>query len=247
MDADLQKILDRTKLAMDARQQSTSEISGTTTVMGGTEVSEKKIPTDIVNWSKKIGNLEYCGIYKRYQNVTFDAIERRGIKDDSINRNYLKVKKYASELEDNIKRGYGLILAGGYGTMKTTMAVAVLRQWLDSEHYGLLVPMCSMMDNLFTMRSLNREEWAKYEARLRSTPLLVLDDLGSEGTDQSWILAKVDSIITERYNKMLPVIVTTNLSKDELQDTYSARIIDRLRNTSRYISFDAESQRRHLN
>lgn len=215
--------------------------------MGGTEVSEKKIPTDIVNWSKKIGNLEYFGIYKRYQNVTFDAIERRGIKDDSINQNYLKVKEYASELEDNIKRGYGLILAGGYGTMKTTMAVAVLRQWLDSKHYGLLVPMCSMMDNLFTMRSLNREEWAKYEARLRSTPLLVLDDLGSEGTDQSWILAKVDSIITERYNKMLPVIVTTNLSKDELQDTYSARIIDRLRNTSRYISFDAESQRRHLN
>lgn len=203
-------------------------------------------PVDVAEKEKAMANLAYVGIYKRYQNVTFGAIERRGITDESIRQNYLKVKEYAALLESNIQKGYGLILAGGYGTMKTTMAVAILRQWLDSGHYGLLVPMCSLIDNLFTMRSLNREEWAKYEARLRSTPLLILDDLGSEGTDQSWILAKVDSIITERYNKMLPVIVTTNLSKGELQNTYSARIIDRLRNTSKYIAFDAESQRRHI-
>jgi DNA replication protein DnaC len=128
--------------------------------------------------------------------------------------------------------------------MKTTMAVAILRKWLDTEHHGLLVPMCSVIDNLFTLRTTNREEWAKYEYRLRSTPLLILDDLGGEETDKSWVLAKVDSIITERYNKMLSTIITTNLTQKELAGTYSGRIMDRLRNTSKYLGFNEKSQRR---
>lgn len=191
--------------------------------------------------------LENAGIMKRYQNVTFENIERRGLPDNAnIRKNYAAVKDYAKNLDSNMKNGYGLILAGGYGTMKTTMAVAVLQELISQGRSGLMIPMCSLMDNLYTMRSLNREEWARYEMRIRSTPLLIIDDLGSENTDQSWVLAKVDSIITERYNKMLPVIMTTNLNKEELNGTYSGRIMDRLRNTSKYIAFYAESQRRHI-
>ena len=137
-------------------------------------------------------------------------------------------------------------MAGGYGTMKTTIAVAILRDWLDKGHGGLIVPMCSLMDNLFTMRTLNRQEWASYEERIRKTSLLILDDLGGEDTDQKWVLGKVDSIITERYNKMLPTIVTTNLSSEELAGTYSARVIDRLQNTADLLMFTPGSQRRHL-
>lgn len=58
------------------------------------------------------------------------------------------------------------------------------------------------------------------------------------------MLSKVDSIITERYNKMLPIIVTTNLSKEELAGTYSGRIMDRLRNTSQCLIFSGASQRK---
>jgi DNA replication protein DnaC len=192
--------------------------------------------------------LERAGIMKRYRNVTFESIEKRGLPDnEEIRRNYAVVKEYATRnLEWNYEHGFGLILAGNYGTMKTTMAVAVLREWMNGGHNGMLVPMCSLIDNLYTMRSLNREEWAKYEMRIRSTPLLVIDDLGGESTDQSWVLAKVDSIITERYNKMLPIIVTTNLSKEELTGTYSGRVMDRLRNISQYLVFSAESQRQAL-
>jgi len=189
--------------------------------------------------------LEYAGIQKRYQAVTFSAIERRGIPACTQN-NFDVVKEYADNLSENIKRGYGLILVGKYGTMKTTLAVALLRKWLDDGHHGLIVPMCSVIDNLCTMRILNREEFAKYERRLRTTPLLILDDLGGEDTDQKWVLAKVDSIITERYNKMLATIVTSNYTAEELASTYSERIIDRLKNTSRLLVFNSDSQRRHF-
>lgn len=195
---------------------------------------------------KHIEALENAGIYRRYQDTTFESIERWGLPDDwNIRRNYREVKAYAEDIRHNVAHGYGLILAGNYGTLKTTMAVAVLRHWLSAKQGGgLLVPMCSLVDNLFTMRALNREEWARYERRIRSTPLLVLDDLGSEDTDQGWVISKVDSIITERYNKMLPIIVTTNLSKAELAGTYSGRIMDRLRNTSQCLVFTGASQRK---
>lgn len=195
---------------------------------------------------KQIERLELAGISKRYQAITFKAIERRGLPPDrGIRQNYRAVRAYAEDIQQNVKRGYGLILAGNYGTLKTTMAVAVMRHWMCVQDGGcLMVPMCSLIDNLFTMRALNKEEWARYERRIRSTPLLVLDDLGSENIDQGWVLSKVDSIITERYNKMLPIIVTTNLSKEELVGTYSGRIMDRLRNTSQCLIFSGASQRK---
>ena len=194
--------------------------------------------------SNNTDHLEAAGIYRRYQWVTFEAVEGRGLPTEmTIRANYAQIKEYADNLEENVREGKGLLMMGDYGLMKTTLAVAVLRQWLDTGHSGLIVPMCSLLDNLYTMRTLNKEEWAKYEQRLRSIPLLVLDDLGGENTDQSWVISKVDSIITERYNKMLPVIATTNLSKSELMGTYSGRIMDRLRATSKILTFKGKSQR----
>ncbi len=188
--------------------------------------------------------LEKAGIFKRFQGVTFDSIEQKGLpRDEELRENYGIVKSYAVALDENIANGTGLLLAGNCGTMKSTMAVAVLRHQLERGKAGLFVPMCSLIDNLFTMQKLNKEEWAKYEFKIRITPLLVLDDLGSENTDQGWILSKVDSIVTERYNKMRPIIITTNLSKANLKGTYSGRLFDRLRSTSKSLVFRGESQR----
>ena len=232
MDAALAEAAERIKARIRKKE------NGKTSQTDGGKTSQ----FDVLKWRS---NLENCGIYRRFQKVTFEAIERRGLPDDKVIRdNYAKVKEYAANLEENISHGYGLILTGGFGTMKTTLAVAVLRAHIDAGRMGMFVPMCSLMDNLFTMRDLSREEWARYEKRIRSTHLLVLDDLGSEDTDKSWVRAKADSIITERYNKMLPVIVTTNMTQEELLSTYSGRIVDRLRNTSLYLTFGTGSQRR---
>ena len=185
-----------------------------------------------------LDRLKAAGIMKRYQETTFESINKQGIPE-VIKKQYQLVDEYSSNLAENINNGVGLVLAGGYGTMKTTLAVAVLRQWLEmnKDNRGVFVPMISLMDNLYTMRSLNREEWAMYEKKIRNTPLLILDDLGGENISQDWVLSKVDSIITERYNKMLPVIITTNFSKKEIEGTYSGRLLDRIKSTAKYISF----------
>ncbi|MEN6566361.1 MAG: hypothetical protein ABFC57_08665 [Veillonellales bacterium] len=92
------------------------------------------------------------------------------------------------------------------------------------------------------MKERNREEWIAYEDKVRTTGILVLDDLGAE-YHQEWVLSKVDAIISERYNRMRPVIITTNLSDKALTGKYAERIIDRLRSTAKVIKFTGKSLR----
>ena len=199
------------------------------------------------NGEKLVHELMSHGIDRRYWNVSLEGIERDLPDNASIKRNYRYIKQYTANLENHIARGEGLILAGKYGTMKTTMAVAVLKhQLLDRHGGGYFVPMATLIDNLFSMRARDREEAARYEHRLRTTPLLVIDDLGAENTTQDFILAKTDSIITERYNRLLPTIITTNYSAADLQDTYGGRIIDRIKSTCYYLEFRGDSERRAL-
>ena len=186
---------------------------------------------------KKI--LESAGIMERFQSIKFENV----VPTEDIKENANMVLNYANNIEQHIANGEGLILSGSYGTIKTTLAICVLRKYLEQGGRGLFVPMCSMMDSLYSMKIRNTEEWMNYETRLRTTSLLIVDDLGSEDVSAPWVLSKLNSIITERYNRKKSIIVTTNLTKEELAKTYAGRIIDRLRSTNYYISFTGKTKR----
>jgi DNA replication protein DnaC len=187
-------------------------------------------------------DLEKRGIFNRYKDCEFSTMEARGIPL-SINFQYSAIKQYASKLSDHAKKGIGLILAGPVGTMKTSLAVAVLRQHLNAGGGGQFVGMASLLDTIFTLKETNKEEWAAFETRLKDTGLLVIDDLGAE-YEKGWVLTKVDAIISERYNRMRPTIITTNLTPTELAGKYAARVIDRLRSTSIFVEFTGDSLRK---
>jgi DNA replication protein DnaC len=59
--------------------------------------------------------------------------------------------------------------------------------------------------------------------------MLVMDDLGAHSTSP-WAQEKLYQIINYRYNAQLPMVVTTNLSLDELERT-EPRIASRLADT----------------
>lgn len=107
---------------------------------------------------------------------------------------------------------------------------------------GLFITMSGLLDNIFTLKARSPDEWAGFEQRLREIPLLVLDDLGAENAEK-WMLTKIDAIIAERYNRCLPVIVTTNLSTEQLQRIYAERVVDRLRSTTQVVNFSGKSLR----
>jgi len=186
-------------------------------------------------------NLARSGILKRYQNSSFEGIEQLGVPP-SIRKQYLQIKEYAQNLQENISEGRGLLLKGSVGTMKTTLAAAVLREHLAAGVSGMFITMSGLLDNIFTLKAQSLDKWAKFEQQIRETPLLVLDDLGAEHTE-GWVLTKVDAIIAERYNRCRSVIVTTNLSAEQLRGVYAERVIDRLRSTLKVVNFSGQSLR----
>jgi len=186
--------------------------------------------------------LEKAGIEKRYRNCTFETIEAQGIPDQ-VEDGHRRVKYYATYISDHVEAGMGLALLGPVGTMKTSLAVAVMQSGLKAGISCMKITMPSLLDVIFTLKDTNREEWVAFETRLRSVGILVLDDLGAERTE-GWVLNKVDAIISERYNRMKPVIITSNLLSTELEKTYNARIFDRIQQTSEVIRFAGGSLRR---
>ncbi len=82
--------------------------------------------------------------------------------------------------------------------------------------------------------------------RLCSFPLLILDDFGMErGTEYG--LEQVYNVIDSRYRSGRPLIVTTNLTLEDLQhpeDTAHARIYDRRKPRPLYRGAISEKPRR---
>lgn len=184
---------------------------------------------------------ENSGIYKRYWSCNFKSMEAKGVPGE-VKKSFDQARTFAKELTQHTKEGRGLLIKGPVGTMKTSLAVAVLQEQLTRGKGGLFITMASLLDTIFTLKARDKEEWIKFENRVKDIPLLVLDDLGSENTE-GWVMTKVDAIISERYNRCRSTIITTNLSTDQLKGVYAERIIDRLRSTMTVINCHGRSLR----
>ena len=178
--------------------------------------------------------LEACGVFARYHDATFDVIEARGVPAE-LRSQVDAVRRYADAINANVRQGAGLLLRGPVGTMKTTLAVAVLQCWLRRGGSARFLTMPSLVDNIFAAKAISQERWNEFEKQLRQTPLLVLDDLGAEGAS-GWPLTKVDAIIAERYNRRRATVITTNLASAAMRNRYTDRMIDRLRSTCQVIT-----------
>ena len=74
--------------------------------------------------------------------------------------------------------------------------------------------------------------------------LLVIDDVGTCGGEQSKVQAMYNNVIDYRYSNMLPTIITTNLKRNELSRYIGDRAIDRLQSNGYFIDLTSPDSRR---
>ena len=136
----------------------------------------------------------------------------------------------------------GYLLWGGVGTGKSYFAGCIANALMEQEVAVRMTNFALILNDL-TASFEGRNE---YIARLCRAPLLILDDFGMErGTEYG--LEQVYNVIDIRYRSRKPLIVTTNLSLQDLQhpqDTVHARIYDRLLEMCAPIRFSGENFRR---
>ena len=137
-----------------------------------------------------------------------------------------KAKRYVEHWEDAARKNIGLLLFGDVGTGKSFLAGCIANALMEQEISVKMTNFAAVLNDL----AATFEGRNEYISKLCRYPLLILDDFGMErGTEYG--LEQVYNVIDSRYRSEKPLIVTTNLSLDELNnppDTAHKRIYDRV-------------------
>ena len=153
------------------------------------------------------------GVLSRYHEASLET----GKPSPALDR----VRQYLKD--DDVREGRCLVLAGPTGVGKTYAAVAALRAQPQCARRFLYFPaLCGAL--LDPGRRTDALEAAK------RVYLVVFDDFGTEYHKEGGLLqAFVDEIVWYREGAILPTIITTNLTVEQLRERLSDRIVDRLR------------------
>jgi len=159
-------------------------------------------------------------------NKTFGTFEDRaaeGLNADEI-KSLQKVMKAAHAFSEKPK-GW-LVLMGGYASGKTHLAAAIANYRAGLGDPPLFVMVPDLLDHLRATFSPNSN--TTFDRRfdeIRTAPLLVLDDLGTQSMTP-WVREKLYQLFNYRYNAELPTVITTSDSLEEMDARIRSRLLD---------------------
>ena len=172
---------------------------------------------------------KHLGLVQRLKAAGFLDLSMQDWKfenDAGCNPQMKLARQYVEYWTEMQKKNTGLLIWRGVGTGKSFFAGCIANALMERE-----VPVC-MTNFARILNELNNSFSGRNEVveRLCRYPLLIIDDFGME-RDTNYALEQVYNIIDSRYRSKRPLIITTNLTLDEIrhpQDVAHARIYDRV-------------------
>jgi len=151
-------------------------------------------------------------------------------------------KSFVEECKHN-PHALGILFIGPVGSGKTFLAASIANKLMESQLQVLFLVVPDLLDEL---RATYKSEINEIDLldSARTIPFLILDDLGAHNyTD--WTRNRIYSIINYRMNELLPTIITSNLSLDEMEDYIGVRTTSRIIQSSRIFRLTVEKDIRH--
>lgn len=139
-----------------------------------------------------------------------------------MRRNYNECMNFAEKFTG---KGRGIVMLGATGLGKTHLSLAIASRVIERGFSAVYVSVPEIL------RTLDREQFKKTDENTMSLvtgcDLLILDDLGAEASSERNI-SMVYELINSRINRLLPIIINTNLTLAELKARYSDRLFSRI-------------------
>jgi DNA replication protein DnaC len=160
---------------------------------------------------------------------TFEKIDLNyyAVQDDKTERRMKAIFSFCKDyaLNFNPNTSENLLFLGASGLGKTHLSLAIVSAVLDKGY----LPIYGPAERLFSI--IQAEKFAadtteSYQQMIECD-LLVIDDLGTE-LPNAFTISILYNLINSRLLTRKPTIISTNLSINEIKETYSPRIASRL-------------------
>ena len=177
-------------------------------------------------------NLKNITANENFSTFSFDWYDKTTIDSATGLTPYNNIRKVFDICQSFVKTfdtGFSnLLLLGQTGVGKTFLSNCIAKELLDSYHSVIYLTAIELF-KCFENSDFNKGQDVEYQdvSYFIDCDLLIIDDLGTENYN-SYTVSKLFYIINERILRKKSVIISTNLSMPQLEDTYSERIFSRL-------------------
>ena len=168
--------------------------------------------------------------HRMARNMTFEAFDRTGTPSSEPHHHRSLSKALDTMIQWANEPAGWILMTGPTGTGKTHLAVAAVLTFAQAGHPIAFITVSELLNTLrkatFIDTDLNTLE------AMKSVPLLVLDDMGTERTT-AFAEELLHLIINHRYEHAIPTIITSNLTPkriSEIRPATASRMLD-YRNT----------------
>ena len=163
-----------------------------------------------------------------------DIIPQLKISARSVmEKNLEHCRRFARSFHENAGN---ILIGGGTGLGKTHLALAMGRAVGEQGYSVCYETAISLFTKLEKAKFAPNEENRREAERLEESDLLILDDLGTELPGQ-FITAALYGLLNQRLMNKKSMIITTNLTVEEVNKRYSPQIASRLYGDFRRLTF----------
>ena len=204
---------------------------------------------DIAYNKSNMGNLEFENFSTFNIRMFSDKENKEKYKSDISpreNMNLLREKanNFIKNFDDPQEKN--LIFLGGTGLGKTFLTNCIANELLKEGKTVLYQTAPVMFDDIFDEKYGKNQNPIGLEKNILTADLLIIDDLGTEKVSDNKIEELFNIINTRLLNqnhKITKTIISTNLTAQELANTYTMRIGSRLAGSYRFLRFFGEDIR----
>ena len=160
------------------------------------------------------------------ESVGFDSFSIDYYPDDAKEKMQKILSLCGSYADGFSKNSDNLLFMGKSGLGKTHLSLSIVKAVTEKGHTAVYGP----AQTLFSAAEKERFSYSGDSEKLNEimdADLLVIDDLGTEFMT-NYVQSLFYDIVNSRLLKKLPTIINTNLSFEELESRYTARITSRL-------------------
>ena len=186
------------------------------------EDRKKKEEAKRIENLKKVRELRVGSLMdEKFYECTFDKCIATKDNERQINT----CRRYAEKFDTMYKNNQGLLLYGDVGTGKSHLAACIANEVMKNFHSVYATSFVKLLK--VNAGRIGDEELIK---KMENAKLVIFDDLGAERSTD-FAIELVYNMIDSRYRQMKPMIITTNLTLEQMksaEDTRYSRIYDRV-------------------